>query len=480
MTETETAPSPKLPRYQKVADRLTELIDAGTFPPGSRIPSLRRISQQMSISLTTAMEAYRVLEDRGLVEPRPQSGYYVKCRRSLPPPPRKTEGAPRPVTLEITDLILRMLRHSAKADIVSFGAAVPHASFLPTEALNRILAREVRNHPATSQGYDTVRGFLKLREQVSRRALDAGCTLSPEEIVTTNGAHQGAYLALRAVTNPGDTVVVETPTYIGLLQILQALGLKALEVSTDPDEGLCLECLQEAIERERVSACVLVATFGNPLGHCMPEENRRRLAEMLADAKIPIIEDDVYGEIHFDPARPKAIKAFDRNGGVMLCSSFSKTLAPGYRVGWVAPGRFLPEVEQQKYITSVASPTPTQMAIATYLEGARYDRHLRRLRSAYCGLVAKVSSTVADTFPSGTRITRPRGGHVLWVELPEGIDTIALYERAVALGITFAPGPMFTACCGYENFLRLNCAVPWSESVEAALSTLGRLAVETD
>lgn len=466
------------PRYQQVADRIADMITAGTFVPGSRVPSLRRLARQMSVSLTTAMEAYRVLENRGLIEARPQSGFYVRGPRPRPPAPAKTSGGRNAVDLEIVDLYVTVMRKLGDTTYVQFGAAEPHPSFLPTQTLARILAREVRNHPELSQSYDVGLGYDPLRIEIARRALDAGCTLSPDEVVTTVGAQQAVYLSLAAVTKPGDTVAVETPTYVGLLQVLEALGLKALEVATDPDEGICLDCLTEALERQRIAACVLVPTFGNPLGHCMPEAKRERLVELLAAAEIPLIEDDIYGELHFDRLRPRAVKSFDRAGGVLLCSSFSKTLAPGYRVGWVAPGRYREAVERHKYITSVAAPTPNQMAVAAYLESGGFDRHLRRLRSSYRGLVTRMSAAVADHFPVGTRMTRPQGGHVLWVEMPKGVDSLALYDRALSHGISLAPGPLFSACCDYRNFIRLNCAVPWSDVVEGAIRTLGSLAAE--
>jgi DNA-binding transcriptional MocR family regulator len=454
------------------------MIDGGTFAPGARVPSLRRLSRQMSVSLTTAMEAYRVLEDRGLIEARPQSGFYVRAPHPLPPAPTKTVGGQHAVDLDVSDLYVSVMRQMGNTTHVQFGAGVPDARFLPTEALNRILAREVRLRPETSQSYDEGLGYPELRTQIARRALDAGCALGPEEIITTNGAQQAVYLALRALTRPGDTIVTESPTYVGLLQVLEALDLRSLEVATDPEEGICLECLSEVLDREPVAAGVLIPTFGNPLGHCMPEPKRERVVEIMSNAGVPVIEDDVYGELYFDRQRPRALKAFDRTDTVLLCSSFSKTLAPGYRVGWIAPGRHLHQVERQKYITSVACPTPTQMAVARYLEGGAFDRHLRRLRGTYRGLMARVSCAVAEHFPEGTRMTRPRGGHLLWVELPQGVDSIRLYERALERGISFVPGPLFSACCDYRNFIRLNCAVPWSDAIENALRTLGALAEE--
>ncbi len=478
MTECATIQQPETPLYQKVADQIADMIDGGTFAPGSRVPSLRRLSRQLSVSLTTTMEAYRLLENRGLIEARPQSGFYVRAPRPLPPAPDMTRGAARAVELEISDLYLSVMRRMSATSHVQLGAGVPHPRYLPTEPLNRILAREVRLRPETSQSYDEGPGYPGLRAQIARRALDAGCTLAPEEILTTAGAQQALYLALAALAKPGDTIVTESPTYVGLLQVLEALGLRALEIATDPEDGICLNRLAEILERRRVAAVVLVPTFGNPLGHCMPEAARERLVEMTTGAGVPVVEDDVYGELHFDRRRPRALKAFDGEGEVLLCSSFSKTLAPGYRVGWIAPGRYLPGVERQKYITSVACPTPTQMAVARYLEGGGFDRHLRRLRGTYRGLMTKVSAAVAEHFPEGTRMTRPRGGHLLWVELPRQVDSIRLYERALARGISFVPGPLFTACCGYRNFIRLNCAVEWSEAVDGTIKSLGEMATE--
>jgi len=270
--------------------------------------------------------------------------------------------------------------------------------------------------------------------------------------------------------------LLETPTYTGFLQILEALRLRALEVATDPKNGICLDALEAALKREPAAACVLVPTYGNPLGHSMPEANRIRLTRILAEARVPLIEDDVYGELYYGGVRPRAVKAFDRNGTVLYCSSFSKTIAPGYRVGWVAPGRYLQAVERQKYVTSVATPAPTQMAIAVYLADGGYDRHLRRLRETYQGLQARFVAAIAEHFPEGTKMTRPQGGHIVWLELPQGVDSLVLHDLAHRHRISLAPGPLYSASGGYRNFIRLNYAVQWSEAIERALRTLGRLA----
>lgn len=464
--------------YRSVADHIETLVDEGTLAPGMRIPSLRQLSRQLQVSLSTVGEAYRVLEDRGIVEVRPQSGHYVRlAEKSTPPEPARTRSCRRAKEIEISEMIERWVEEASRPGlVVPFGAAVPGPEFLPTARLNTLLAQAVRRDPVASQSYDSIPGRLELRTEIARRALDAGCALSPEDIVITTGAMEAITLALRAVTRPGDTVVLETPTYHGFLQVLEALHLKALGVATDPRDGICLERLEEVISRESVAACLLVPTFGNPLGHDMPEESRQRLVEIAARAGAPVIEDDTYGDLPFADHRPKALKAFDTRGEVLLLSSFSKSLAPGFRVGWIAPGRHIQAVRKAKFSSSMATATPTQMAIAKYIAGAGMDRHLRRLRRRFKDLVRRMIVAVGEHFPTGTRVSRPSGGYVLWVEMPPAIDSVELYREALAEGISLIPGPVFSPGGDYRNCLRFNCAVTWTPQVESAVRRVGELA----
>lgn len=464
------------PLYLQVASRIESMIEGGTFAPGERVPSVRKLSQQLAVSVTTVLEAYRVLEDRGRLEARPQSGYYVRTPAPRAPEPRPTASGEAPEAPEISDLALRFLLSSQRRDVLPLGSAVPHPDFLPVSRLNRLLVQAVRKDPSASQSYDHVAGLEALRVQIGRRALDAGCALSPEDIVTTSGAQAAVHLCLRAVTRPGDTVVVETPTYYGLLEALESLHLVAIEVATDPRTGVVLEELEAVLARQPIAACVFSPTFGNPLGHCMPDPAKRELVALLARHRVPLIEDDVYGELAFTAPRPRAAKSFDREGLVLLCSSFSKSVAPGYRIGWTAPGRYRLKVEKLKFSSSVATATPTQMAIAAFLADGGYDRTLRRLRREYRDLTSRMAHAVAEAFPAGTRVTRPGGGHVLWVEMPAYVDSVRLHEEALAVGVSVAPGILFSASGRYRNCVRLNCALPWNPRVERAIEDLGRLA----
>ena len=461
--------------YQQVADRIRGLIDAGTLRPGDRVPSVRRLSAQMGVSISTVLEAYRMLEDERYIQARPQSGYYVRTPAIVPPMPVMTRSDRVPLEPGTDSLVVRVITDSKRPGIIPLGAAIPGPEFFPTVRLNRILARVVREDPETSQSYDSISGHHGLRVQIARRLVEAGLTVTADDIVTAAGAQEAVLLCLRAVTKPGDTVAVETPTYYGLLEAIRSLHLRVLEIGTDSQLGICLEDLEEAIVRKRVSVCVLVPNFGNPLGHRMPQERKVALVELLAKHDVPLIEDDIYADLAFDGHRPSAVKSLDETGSVLLCSSFSKTLAPGYRVGWAVPGRYRPVVERLKFSTSVATASPTQMAVAAYLESGGIDRHLRRLRRIYRDQVGRIASAVGESFPENTRVSRPEGGHILWVEMPMAVDSVEIYEQALTHGISVAPGPLFSAADKYRNFLRLNCAVPWSSRLEQAIEKLGQL-----
>jgi DNA-binding transcriptional MocR family regulator len=464
--------------YEQVVDRITTLIDRGTLRPGERISSVRRLSSQLRVSVSTVLQAYFLLEDRGFIEARPQSGYYVKLRpRDLPPEPKPSNPSLSATKVGVAELLAKVFEAARNPDFVPLATAIPSPDLLPTKQLNRMAAWVARHWGQQGMHYDFPPGNEPLRRQVARRSLDFGCSLSPDDIVTTCGAMEALNLCLRAVAEPGDTIAIESPTFYGILEA--SLGMRALEIPTHPREGIDLEALDRAIKRNKVRACLLVPNFNNPLGCCMSDKNKKQLVEMLSRREIPLIEDDIYGDIYFGTVRPKVAKAFDKEGLVLLCSSFSKTLAPGYRVGWVAPGRFKLQVEHLKSMNTIATATLPQMAIARFLENGGYDRRLRKLRRALASQVQRVTLAISQHFPEGTRVTRPAGGFVLWVELPKRVDSIELYRKALEKRISIAPGPIFSAKQKYQNFIRLSCGQPWSERLEQAIITLGRLAGKT-
>ncbi|MFG0335387.1 MAG: PLP-dependent aminotransferase family protein [Maioricimonas sp. JB049] len=463
--------------YEAVADRVAWLIENGTLCPGDRIPSVRRMREQLEVSISTVMQAYRLLEDRGLVEARPQSGYYVRRgadRRPDEPTVARPASSPRKVS--ICSLSYSLMDKLDHAGVVKLGAAVPDVELMPVKALNRCFGQVLRYNTVNAHGYDTPAGCDALRSEIARRMLDAGVTVSADEIVTTCGTTEGLYLALRAVTRPGDTVAVETPTYYGVLDKLEELQLRSLELRTDPRDGPDVDSLAEAVSAGKVQALLTVSNFSNPLGCCIPDDRKRAIMRIMSRAGLPVIEDDIFGELYFDGTRPKTLKAYDQEGLVLYCSSFSKTLSPGSRAGWCIPGKFAEQFLRTKMAVSPVCPMVTQLAIAAYLKQGGFDRHLRRLRRCYRDQVHRVAQAVGRHFPEGTRVSNPAGGYVLWVEMPDGVDSLKLHDEAAEHGISIAPGPLFSPVGNYRNCLRLNCGIQWSPRVEAAVATVGTLA----
>lgn len=461
--------------YEQVADRIQRLIAEGTLQIGDRLPSVRKLHEQWSVSVSTVLEAYRLLEDRGLIAARPQSGYYVK-QALLKTPSEPHQSAPSPKAHHVDNSLgFRVICSIRDSQTIKLGAAVPSLELLPLAALNRLTGQILRQHQMIAHAYDVPPGCETLRHEVARRLMDAGCSVTPDEIVTTNGTFESVFLSLRAITQPGDTVAIESPTYYGLLEALEILHLKALELPTHPRDGLSLLHLESTLQKKRIAACALVSNFSNPLGTCMSDQKKKELVELLARYQVPLVEDDIYGDLYFEGTRPKALKAFDREGLVLYCSSCSKTLSPGLRVGWAVAGRYQAKVEQLKWVINQTTATAPQLTVAAFLSNGGYDRHLRQLRRAYQSQTLRMTQAICDYFPPETRVTHPKGGHVLWVELPEECDTLKLYETALEHQISIAPGMIFSPSGGYNNCFRLNCGMPWSDEIDQAMQTLGKL-----
>lgn len=462
--------------HQQVAGKIEKLIHSGAMRPGDRIPSVRRACAQHGVSLTTALQAYRSLEDRGLIEARPKSGFFVRPQllgRALEPPTSRPRHSA--TLVGVGSLQSRIFDAAGMPDVVPLGAAYPGAANLPVTKLSRIMASVARSAGARGISYDMPPGSDQLRRQIARRSLDRGLNLSPDEIITTCGGTEALALCLRAVTKPGDVVAVESPTYFGVLQQIEELGLKALEIPMHPRDGMDLDALERALKGRRVAACLAVLNFNNPLGSLMPDEKKRRLVEILARRDLPLIEDDINGALYHTGGRPRVAQSYDKDGRVLLCGSFSKTLAPGYRVGWVIPGRFYPKVKALKLTSTLATASLPQLAIADFMANGGYDHHLRSLRANFATQIRQMSEAVVEAFPPGIKLTRPAGGFVLWIELPRNVSALKLHERALTEKISIAPGPMFSASQCFQNFIRLNCGHPWSGDQGRAVEVLGRL-----
>ena len=465
-------------RYEQLASQLARLIEQGTYQPGDRIPSVRQMSRQQGVSISSVLQAYMMLESRGLIEARPQSGYYVRRPAGLDlPEPGGSTPSLDPTHVNLHDLVMMVMRDSLDPGLAQLGAAMPNLEFLPTERINRIMAGLARKASRDMHEYQLPPGAEKLRIQIAQRAVNSGCQLSPNDIVITSGGTEAIDLCLHAVCKPGDIVAIESPMYFGTLQLIEVHGLRALEIPTNPREGISIEALHFALEHNPIRAVLTIGNFSNPLGSSIPEEKKKELVELLERYDIPLIDNDVSGEIYFTEKRPFVSKAFDTKGLVMLCSSFSKDISPSLRVGWVAPGRYLNSIEWLKFTMSAATGTLPQLAVAEFLENGGYDHQLRRTRREYARNVSLLSQAVMRTFPQGTRVTRPSGGYVLWVQLPENVDSLELYSLALQGHITITPGYLFSPTNQFYNFIRLNAAA-WSYPIERALERLGDMVVE--
>lgn len=467
--------STQLNLYEQLANELGALIASRVFAPGDRLPSIRHLAQQKRLSVSTVMQALRLMEDRGLIDAKPQAGYYVRHRARMLAVMTDTQHLKAPAYVGINNLLMRVLKANEAPSVVQLGSAWPPDELLPVKRIQQTVSAVARRDPAllaTVSCYGMNEpGFVR---QIMRRALDWGKP-DPSEVVVTSSCAEAISLCLRAVAKPGDTIAIESATYFVLLQLIESLGMKALEIPTHPKTGPSIEALELALRAGLVQACLFIPNANNPLGCIMPDENKKRLAELMMQYDIPLIEDDVYGDLCFSAERPWPVKAYDTSGNVLLCSSFSKAVSPGVRVGYVLAGRYAQEVALLKTVSSGTTSHFFQAVLADFLDGSSYDNQTRKMRRVLVQRIARMSDAVSASFPAECSVSEPQGGFVLWVQMPAQIDALALHQSALERGITFMPGQLFSASGKYTNYLRLNCGNAWSGEVERAVARLGAL-----
>lgn len=465
--------------YGGVADWVVERLERGAFRVGDRVPSIRALSANLGVSMNTVREAYSLLERRRYIECRPQSGYFVRmapCSTPAAEPAHPSRLNPREV---VFCRIYGEFRESRNSPTAALAVAAPDPALLPTKKLLSCMGDSLRRKGGRVLDYCMVPGLRPLREGMARISADSGTVLDADDILVTTGCSDAVFLALMATCRAGDTIAVESPIYYNFLESISELGIKVLEIPSSPTEGMSLEALRFALANHRISACLAIPSFSNPSGSLMGAARKKELVELLEDADVPLIEDDIFGELPFSGGRPPSCKSFDRTGNVLYCASFSKTLGPGLRLGWIAAGRRRERVERIKSLMNVGNPSLDQYGTAAYLERGGYERHVRSLRAALAERVADMRALISESFPEGTKVTSPSGGFVLWVELPEGADSERLYARCVREDILFPPGTLFSASGGYRRCLRLN-ASPAGPEIERAVRRIGQLAGSID
>ena len=450
--------------YLQVANGVEKMITDDILKIGDKLPSVRLLSEEYGISMGTAFQAYYHLEGKGLVESRPKSGYYVRFNfKRFPDLPKVIQPEPISSEVSVKDTIASIYGDVASPIKMNFAIAVPDASLLPTAKINKSVIHALRKSKDHCIGYENTQGNIDLRKQIVKLAFNWGGKFKTDDIIVTSGCLEAINLCLRAVTQNGDTVAVESPNYFGIYQSLENMGLKVVEISSNPSTGLDIDCLEKSIDKFNVKACIVTPNFNNPSGSCMPEENKKRLVEVITKHNIALIEDDIYGELYFGRSRPRTCKYYDTKGLVMHCASLSKSLAPGYRIGWTIPGKFTEDVKQIKRISDISSPSLTQAAMAHFLGNGRYEYHLKNLRKALHTQYLKYTQAIIQYFPEGTKLSRPQGGFVLWVELPEKVNASKLRLEAMKHHISVVPGKIFSVRCNYHNFIRISFGKPWNE-----------------
>lgn len=463
--------------YVQIADRIKNWINEGTYLPGSKIPSMRQLSSKLNVSVSTVIQSYQLLERMGFIEARPQSGYYVKLRPLLDEAGILTRPAYAPRFIQTNNTFLDIIHSCGNPLLAPLGAANIHHSLLPTESLQKSLIKVCREKGPALMNYEVGAGNWMLRQELAKRSIEMGADISPEDIIITTGCTEALNLALRILTNPGDTVAVESPTYHGQLYIMEKLGLKILELPSSSQEGLDLDVFEEKLTKYEVKAALVTPSFSNPLGGLMSDENKKKLVQLCSKYNVHLIEDDIYAELKFEGKRPRSLKSFDTKDQVTYCTSFSKHLSAGFRIGWIIPPKkLLHEFEMLKFANTISANSAAQMALADYLKNSNHDRQMRRLRQILSQNMHLFSKKILECFPEGTKITSPKGGCLLWIEFPKTVNAIELHQKALKHKISIIPGPVFSASGKYQNCIRINTGTEWNEEIEKALEKIGRLA----
>ena len=462
-------------RYIRLADEFESKIKAGDFEIGEKLPSIRRLHHRSGLSITTVYQALIELEKRNLVETRPKSGFYVKTPiqqvLNLPDPERHKV---RPHKVSINELFTAIVETMGDKSMVHFGGAAPAPALLPYKSITRAIRSVINTEIESVLTYEPPQGISELRREIAKQMFGTAANIEADQIIITNGCMEAIALCLKSVADPGDKIAVESPCFQGFLQIMEDLNLVALELPTHPVSGIDLDALEDALKTQKIKACILGPNVNNPLGYVMPEDHKRRLVKMMNTKNIPIIEDGIYNDLYFGQELPPTLKSFDEKDLILYCSSFSKTLAPGLRVGWAAPGRFYKKVKRFKVNGSITCSGLNQRIVAECLKKGLYNRHIRKMKNELKVQISKMTKALADYFPPDTKISSPQGGLLLWVQLHPSVDGFEVYRKALKKKIAIMPGFLCSSSGRYKSCIRLNCGFPWNERIESSIAALGR------
>ena len=462
-------------KYLAIADQLETQIKDGILRAGEKMPSVRNLCREKSISMSTAQLVYSTLVGKSLIEAKSKSGYFVSGwinnKLEIPQISSPDSGFSKNTA---DDLITKVFDTINNKNITQLSLGIPSGELIPINQLNQLMKKSVQDLTGCGTEYEQIEGNINLRRSISRWAYNSGSRFREGDIITTNGCINAVSYCLMALTKPGDTIAVESPTYFGILQLIKNLGLNILELPTNAESGIDLDVLKKHLQRDKISVCLLISNFNNPLGSCIPDNQKKEIVDLLTYYNVPLIEDDIYGDLYFGKSRPKSCKSFDEAGNVLWCSSISKSLAPGYRVGWVAPGKFKKDIIRLKTFHSISSVSLTEQVISTFIDSGKYEIHLRKMRRVLQSNAFQFMRVISEFFPDDIKITKPEGSMFLWLELNKKNDAVEIFNKALKSKISIAPGRLFTSQNQFNNYMRLSYALTWTKQLEKDLIKLSK------
>jgi 2-aminoadipate transaminase len=469
-----------LPLYRQVAQQISELIQSGVLSPGCRLPTVRQLAADHGLTRLTVQSGYAELQAQGLIESYVGRGTFVSGRAQTFPTGNPHLAALRqppvePAAWRSRGLLSELVRLIEQPEILSFAQAIPAASTYPVRELQQAFHHILRQPDALN--YGPIQGEVELREQVSRMLLERGIAAPPDSVLISAGAQQGIDVSLRALARPGDVILTEEPIYPGIVELARVHGMRVVTIPMD-EGGILDGELEAACAAHHPRLLYTVPTFHNPTGVSLDPQRAGNIMAVARAYDMLILEDDVYGLLSFEDPAPLPLKAQDRSGQVVYITSFSKSLAPGLRLGAVvAAPDLLPDLAAAKQSSDLICSSLLQRVLATYLRRGHFAPHLQQVRALYKERRDALLHAL-DHYLPGCACTRPGGGLSVWVTLPDDIDEFDYCNEATSRGVSVARGQAFFVEPKSHGYMRLSFGSHTGEQIEQGVGVLGNLLQE--
>ncbi|ENV17030.1 aminotransferase-like domain-containing protein [Acinetobacter guillouiae] len=455
-------------KSEQLAHSLKLLIENGTWKAHEKLPSLRQQVEQSGLSLITVMNAYQELEAQGLIYSKEKSGYFVVEQSSDHPTTLHVINE----TVEINSIVFKYLKSTQSEHIIPLGSAFPNSQLLYSAKLIQTLGQLARQRRSYEQTPSLPPGNYQLRKIIAQKYAMQGIPTDPSDIVITSGGLDALNLSLQALTQAGDYILLQQTIFYGAWQAAERLGLKVITIPEHPEHGIDLDAFEQAILKYPIKVCLMMLNGQNPIGFTVSDEIKLKLAKLLNQYQIYLIEDDVYEELYYDQKKPLSMKYFDQQNWVLHCSSFSKTLGAGFRIGWVYAGKFSEHIQHTQLMSTLSVNSFIQNALVEYLSHRHYEKHLKTLRSTLQRYKKQYFNYLKTHLPEQCHVNYYPSGYFLWIELPEQVDSNEIYQRMLEHGISVAPSSLFNISNQQNHFIRMNCSFEMNEKIQNALNQL--------